>query len=139
VRWIRELGVVAAECLRKPKHASVWDQGSQQYVSSDDPRFLTIKRDDPAAAFAPINAGFKLVFHGVVGATMFFMAACIVLTLIARKEMPDLISELHSGLLDLVKIGFGAVVGLLGGQRLQGSPSRPRAHTHQHTKSAPRP
>jgi hypothetical protein len=44
----------------------------------------------------------------------------VLLTSLGLKEAPGLLDRVVTGLLDLVKIGFGAVIGLLGGQVLHG-------------------
>jgi len=62
-----------------------------------------------------------LVFLTAAIGTLFFVVLCLVLTLIAGKEPPPLFEKVILGFFDLAKIGFGAVVGLLGGKKLQGT------------------
>jgi hypothetical protein len=52
--------------------------------------------------------------------TVVFLALCVVLTLAAGKQPPPLYEKIVMGLFDLVKIGAGTFLGLLGGKRLQG-------------------
>jgi hypothetical protein len=61
---------------------------------------------------------FKLVFGAAAGGTLLFVVLCVVLALIAGKEPPSLMTEIVRGLFSLAQIGFGAVVGLLGGKRI---------------------
>ncbi|MGI0024879.1 MAG: hypothetical protein ACREA4_07015 [Nitrososphaera sp.] len=50
---------------------------------------------------------------------MLFIVLCLVLTLLAGKEPPPLFEKVIMGFFDRAKIGFGTVVGLLGGRKLQ--------------------
>jgi hypothetical protein len=62
---------------------------------------------------------FKIVFLTAAIGTLFFITLCLVLVLIAGKEAPPLFEKVIMGFFDLAKIGFGSVVGLLGGRKLQ--------------------
>jgi hypothetical protein len=66
-----------------------------------------------------ISPQFKLVFLTAACGTLLFAVLCVVLTILAKKELPGVEEKLVNGFFDLAKIGFGAVVGLLGGQRMQ--------------------
>jgi len=68
----------------------------------------------------PINPVFKLVFLTATLGTLLFVAICVTVTLFAGRDMPGPVEKLVTGLFDLAKIGFGAIVGLLGGQALKG-------------------
>ena len=52
--------------------------------------------------------------------TVLSLALCVGLTLAAGKDPPSLMTEVVRGLFDLAKVGFGAIVGLLGAKRLEG-------------------
>ena len=71
------------------------------------------------ARHPPISPQFKLVFLTAAGGTLLFALLCVVLTFAAGKEPPQLFEKVILSLFDLVKIGFGAVVGLLGGKMFQ--------------------
>jgi hypothetical protein len=60
-----------------------------------------------------------LVFLTSAGGTLLFVLICVVTTIAAGQNMPDPLHELIRGIMDLAKIGFGAVVGLLGGQSMR--------------------
>jgi hypothetical protein len=45
---------------------------------------------------------------------------CVVLTLATKGAPPPLLEKLVESILTMAQIGFGAVVGLLGGKKLQG-------------------
>jgi hypothetical protein len=72
------------------------------------------------AAHPPINPQFKLVFLTAMGGTVLFIVLCLILSLIAGRQPPPLFEKIILGFFDMAKIGFGAVVGLLGGKKLQG-------------------
>jgi hypothetical protein len=74
----------------------------------------------------PLDPQFKLVFLTAAIGTFFFIALCVVLTLASGREPHPPLEKLVTGILDMAKIGFGAVVGLLGGKSLR------RRRRHQH-------
>jgi hypothetical protein len=74
--------------------------------------------DQESRTRPPINSEFKLVFVTAAGGTLLFVLLCVALTLAAGREPPDLMLEITRGLFSLAQIGFGALVGLLGGKRL---------------------
>jgi hypothetical protein len=120
---ITEMVNIAAECLKTPTRSSVWSAGLGKYVCRDTPEgrealARTSLRD--AAAHPPINPQFKLVFVTAISGTALFVVLCLVLSLIAGKEPPPLFEKIILGFFDMAKIGFGAIVGLLGGKKLQG-------------------
>src|SRR5262249_1094764 len=67
----------------------------------------------------PIDPQFKLVFLTAASGTLVFIVLCLVVTLLAGKEPPPLFERGFLFFFDFTKIGFGAVVGLLGGKQLQ--------------------
>ena len=60
------------------------------------------------------------MFLTAAGGTLLFAVLCIILTFAIGKEPKPLFEKVVMGMFDLVKIGFGALVGLLGGKTLQG-------------------
>jgi hypothetical protein len=121
---LREMALIAFECLKNPKRRSVWVPGLGKYVcpkTKDEYEALAHKAKTSLAEQAhlpPIDPKFKLVFVTAAGGTFFFIALCLVLTFFAGKDPPSLFEKVVTGLLDLAKIGFGAVAGLLGGKQL---------------------
>jgi len=72
----------------------------------------------------PISSEFKLVFVTAAGGTLFFILLCVTTSILAGRNAPSLVIEIIRGLFSLAQIGFGAIVGLLGGKRLQGAGSK---------------
>ena len=56
---------------------------------------------------------------------MLFIIICVTVHLLAEGDLPDPLARLIDGLFDLAKIGFGAVVGLLGAKTLAGESAEP--------------
>ena len=114
---------IAAECFRRPGELSLWSPKLDRYVCPDEAKAAateTSPRASPEVAkHPPINPQFKLVFLTSVIGTFIFAVLCLVLTFAVGKEPPPLFEKVIMGLFDLVKIGFGAVAGLLGGKKLQ--------------------
>ena len=67
----------------------------------------------------PVSPVFKLVFLTAAGGTILFVLMCFGVHLLTAGVMPSATEKLVDGLLDMAKIGFGAVVGLFGGQTLR--------------------
>jgi hypothetical protein len=105
---ISDMAAVAAECLRNP-------------VCRIDPAVQkAVAKHSPATSARPnINPAFRLVFFTAFAGTVLFVLICVTVTIIAGKEMPAPLDKLIDGLFDLAKIGFGAIVGLLGGRTLR--------------------
>ncbi len=77
----------------------------------------------PFAMFAQVPPGtvemspaFKLIFFSVLGLTILSLAACIALAISARQT--DAIKNLIETTSTTWKMGFGAIIGLLGGKAL---------------------
>jgi hypothetical protein len=118
----REMVATAIECVRTPGHRSIWSEQLGRYICQKDPEFQRAMAEQPSPTKAtrpPIAAAFKLVFLTAAGGTVLFVIICVVTTLLAGKDPPPLLDKTVSSIFDLAKIGFGAVVGLLGGQQLR--------------------
>lgn len=125
---LQDMAVIAKECITNPKRRSIWLPDSKKYVcpeseegakqaeiqAKEETKGTTGKTKNP-----PLNPVFKIVFVTAAGGTFFFMTLCIVMTLLTGKDVPPLFEKIIMGMFDLVKIGFGAIVGLLGGVKLQ--------------------
>ena len=121
---ISEITNIAAECVKTPGRLSIWSSRLAKYVCSDTlegRQAIAEQSLASSAAHPPINPQFKLVFLTAAGGTLLFVLICLVLSLIAGREPPPLFEKIIMGFFDLAKIGFGAVVGLLGGKQLQGT------------------
>jgi hypothetical protein len=120
---ISEMANIAAECLEHPSKKSVWSTRLNKYVCTSTPEGKEALVDQSLAVRAAhpgINPQFKLIFVTAAGGTAVFIVLCLVLSLIAGKEPPPLFEKIILGFFDMAKIGFGALVGLLGGKKLQG-------------------
>jgi hypothetical protein len=120
---IGEMANIAAECLGHPSRQSIWSSQLGRYVCTITPEGKGALADQSLAlraAHPPISPQFKLVFLTAVGGTGVFIVLCLVLSLAAGKQPPPLFEKIILGFFDMAKIGFGAIVGLLGGKKLQG-------------------
>ena len=111
---------IAAECVRHPKRHAVWSPERHQYVCPETEEGQRVSLDAQSRAHPPLNSQFKLVFVTASAGTLLFVVLCIVLTLVAGKEPPPLFEKVVMSIFDMAKIGFGAIVGLLGAKRLDG-------------------
>jgi hypothetical protein len=120
---------IVAECVKMPGRTSVWSKAAGKYVCVKDPEYeqAVAEQHTPAiaAAHPPINAAFKLVFLTSVGGTVLFIAICVAIHWTTGGVMPTATEKLVDGLFSMAQIGFGAIVGLLGGQVLRGVDLRP--------------
>ncbi len=119
------LAQIAAECVRNPGGESTWSPELKKYVCPDSKEGSALLQSDlpPVLHAEPqhptIGRQFKLVFLTSATLTFVFLVLCVVLTFAAGKEPPPLYEKMAMGLFDLVKIGAGTFLGLLGGKRLQ--------------------
>jgi len=113
---------IAQECVRTPRKVSVWSNELNRYVCRDDPEFRQAVAAQALAknnVHPPLSPAFKLVFLTAAGGTLLFVLMCFGVHLLTGGVMPSATEKLVEGMLDMAKIGFGAVVGLLGGQTLR--------------------
>ena len=110
-------GCHCGRVCQKARSTSIWSERHGRYVCEKDAYFPQAKAE--GANRATINPTFKLVFLSSASGTVLFVLICVVTTIVAGRDIPDALHELIRGLFDLAKIGFGAVVGLLGGQSLR--------------------
>ena len=119
---------VALECIKNPNRDSIWVPELGKYVCPDSEAGKTSlaaagmsqqEIQQKSDKLPTISPQFKLVFLTAAGGTLLFIILCVVLTFAAGKEPPPLFERVIVSLFDLAKIGFGAVVGLLGGKTMQ--------------------
>jgi hypothetical protein len=115
---IGKMAAVAVECTRAPGKKSVWSERLQRFVCEDEAEFNLV-RDQPHQGHVPaISPKFKLVFLTAAGGTLFFFLVCIGMHIAMGKAMSPPLTQIIDRTFDLVKIGFGAVVGMLGSKAL---------------------
>src|SRR6516225_6996699 len=122
---IKEMVNVAEECIRVPRHRSVWSSEQQKYVCPEYERQNVVAQHSQAVTVEeterhpPIGSHFKLVFLPAAVGTLVFVLFCFVCSLAAGRQPPPLLEQVILGFFDLAKIGFGAIVGLLGGKAIR--------------------
>jgi hypothetical protein len=127
---IKEMTNIAAECVKNPGLKSVWSPQQRKYICPErgkregTPAASQQLSGDETAEHPPITPQFKLVFITAASGTFLFVLLCFGCSLVAGKEPPPLLEKLIMGFFDLAKIGFGAIVGLLGGRVLVGDRRR---------------
>jgi hypothetical protein len=130
---------IVEECINHPTRKSVWSEHQGRYICPEEDKkdnigkILPDQPDDEKLSPSqphdkydqskfpkkpPLDPQFKLVFLTAAGGTLFFLILCIALHLASGNNPPSAEEKLITGMFDLVKIGFGAIVGLLGGKRL---------------------
>jgi hypothetical protein len=127
---IKEMTNIAAECLMNPRKKSVWSPQQGKYICPEggERKGAAVATQalsaEERAEHPPINPQFKLVFVTAASGTLLFILLCFGCSFVAAKEPHPLTEKLITGLFDLAKIGFGAIVGLLGGRTLMGEHPR---------------
>jgi hypothetical protein len=121
---LSEMANIATECVRHPKQSSKWSAHLGRYVPADLDEEARATHSsgvvsEQNSSPPPVHPQFKLIFLTAAGGTLLFASVCVVLTLVAGRDAPPLVEKVAMGLFDLAKIGFGAIVGLLGGKALQ--------------------
>jgi hypothetical protein len=109
---IKAMTEVASECLRNPKRDSYWSAAEKRYICPESAQVEPHNTAPPTRP--PLQENFKLVFLAAFGGTILFTLICVGCHLATGGEPPAGLQRLIDGLLDMAKIGFGAVVGLLG-------------------------
>ena len=120
-----DMAAIAIECIRRTGKNAVWSPVAQRYVCPVSDNVPESALDRKSVRRPPISALFKLVFATAAAGTVLSLVLCVVLTLLAGKDPPSLMTEVVRGLFDLAKVGFGAIVGLLGAKRLEGEGTLP--------------
>jgi hypothetical protein len=118
---LHDMASVAAECIKKPRVISIWSKEFNKYICEEDPRFQQVVTErllGKSLSGPTLNPAFKLVFLTAAGGTLLFVVICVITTYLAGAEMHPPLEKLITGLMDLAKIGFGAVGGLLGAPAL---------------------
>ena len=116
------IGKVATECIKHPGRPSLWLEAEGRYVCPDEAEAYARAARSQTKTDAPssqrLDPKFKLVFLTAAGGTLLFTAICVAMHLITTGEPPPARKEFIEGMLTMAKIGFGAIVGLLGGKVL---------------------
>jgi hypothetical protein len=115
-----DMAAIAVECIRRTGRQAVWSPVEQRYVCPIVDKVPESALDRKSVHRPPLSPLFKLVFATAAAGTILSLALCVGLTLVAGREPPSLMTEVVRGLFDLAKVGFGAIVGLLGAKRLEG-------------------
>ena len=123
----QDLVDIAVECIKHPRYKSFWSPLRRRYVCPETEKLerneavVDLDSEDKYRSLhkPAIDPQFKLVFLTSATGTGIFILLCVVLSLVAGREPPPLFEKIILSLFDLAKIGFGAIVGLLGGQALQ--------------------
>lgn len=117
------MGNVASECLKYPREPSVWSATSGKYVTpsatpSGAAASGTVGSASDLDSSRRIDSTFKLILLAAAAGTLIFTAICVGLHLATSGEPPPAMEKLIGGMFDLVKFGFGAIVGLLGSKAI---------------------
>ena len=115
---VARMSGVARECFRRPRVTSLLASSESRYVCPEEAeefaRAENLQGERRAAH--RIDPKFKMVFLATVGGTLLFTCICVALRLGAGSSLSSADDELFGVMLTMVKIGFGAIVGLLGGE-----------------------
>ena len=105
---VKDMALMAAECLDHRRRRSVWIPSLRIYVRPDSEEALAEaesvakqerEHGSPAKVNPALNPQFKLVFFTAAFGTMGFVVLCVVLTFLASKEPPPLFEKADHGLL----------------------------------------
>jgi hypothetical protein len=118
---LKDAVLIAGECIKHPGRRAVWSPELQRYVCPDLDEGKKVSIDFGSPTYPPISLEFKLVFVTAAAGTLLFILICVTMTILAGRNPPSLLTEIVRGLFSLAQIGFGAIVGLIGGKRLQGA------------------
>jgi len=113
---------IAIDCLKNPGRRSIWVPALQAYVCPDSKEGKQMLESVPRQTVGRghlMDREFKLVFLTATAGTLLFTVLCVAITISSGHDIPPLWEKVATSLFDLAKIGFGAVVGLLGGQKFQ--------------------
>ena len=119
IKNMKDIVDIATECVKHPKNNAVWSPELGRYVQPESEEIQEAEVDYGSTSHPPLAPIFKYIFLTAAGGTLFFVSLCILLTMTAGKEPPELTERLVIALMDLAKIGFGAIAGMLGGIQLQ--------------------
>ena len=120
---VGSMAAIAAHSIRNPRGHAVWSPRHRKYVRPKTDQVREADLDRRSVHRPPISAEFKLVFLSALGATVLCLLLCITLTLAAGREPAPLVTDIVRGLFGLANGGIGALLGLLGAQRLHASQS----------------
>jgi len=115
---IGQMVAIAAECTRTPGKRSAWSERLEKFVCEDDPDFNRVEAEARRRESATLSPKFKLVFLTAAGGTLFFFLVCVGVHIALGTTMSAPLTQIIDRTFDLVKIGFGAVVGILGAKTL---------------------
>ena len=118
---LKDVALLAQECIRHPGRRAVWSPDLQKYACPDTEDGQKTTLDFASSTHPPISPEFKLVFVTAAAGTLLFILICITTSILAGRNPSGLLTEIIRGLFSLAQIGFGAIVGLIGGKRLQGA------------------
>jgi len=110
---IKAMTEVAAECLRHPKRGSYWSAAEGKYVCPESAQPESGSHSTESSSRPALQENFKLVFRAAFGGMILFTLICVGCHLATGGEPPAALQKMIDGFLDMAKIGFGAVVGLL--------------------------
>lgn len=112
---------VATECLTRPGQPSFWIESEGRYICLRELEDRSGPEGGvPTAASETdrLDPKFKLVFWASVVGTLLFTSICVALHLATTGEPPPLREKLIENFFTMANVGFGAIVGLLGGKAL---------------------
>ncbi len=122
---LQRMVTVAAESVRKPSVRSVWHPGVKRYLCPDDAGYeeaVAAQSVEIVKSHPEINPVFKLVFLTAAVGTLLFTVICVgVHVATGDRTMSPPLERTVTALLDMAKIGFGAVAGMLGAHTLKGT------------------